>query len=184
MRKILQLLAVLVIFALMGFCTTIGGFYTHEVLVEVKSEKVDEKIPEESSEDAEQPDVAETKEVTGPGEETEASIQEAEGEGVPIEGGEPEVVSETEVVKVALGDKIFDTLHLTKIRQKFGVEFIRRFAMIAGMVLGILQGFMLTRLLKCNHRREHHHHHHHDDVDHSQAIEGYPIPRDPNRLKF
>lgn len=183
MRKILQLLAVLVIFALMGFCTTIGGFYTHEVLVEVKSEKVDEKIPEESSEDAEQPNATETEEVTEPREETEVSTQETEGEEAPVDGGEPKVVSETEVVKVALGDKIFDTLHLTKIRQKLGVEFIRRLAMITGMVLGILQGFMLTRLLKCNHHREHHRHRH-DDVDHSQAIEGYPIPRDPNRLKF
>jgi len=183
MRKILQLLAVLVIFALMGFCTTIGGFYTHEVLVEVKSEKVDEKIPEESSEDAEQPDVTENEEVTEPEEETEVATQEAEGEETPVEDRESEVIPETEVVKVALGDKIFDTLHLTKIRQKFGVEFIRRFAMIAGTVLGILQGFMLTRLLKCNHHRERRHHHY-DAIDHSQAIEGYPIPRDPNRLKF
>lgn len=165
MRKFLQLLAVLVVFALMGFCTMIGGFYNHEILVEVKLEKVDEKTPEETEQLESQEGAAEAEENT-----------------VPPETVEPEPPAETKVIKVALGDKVLEVLHLTKVKQKLGVEGIRKAMIIAVMILGMFQGFMLTRLFKCTHR--HGRHRHPDNVDYSQALEGYPIPRDPNRLKF
>ena len=107
---------------------------------------------------------------------------ETEENTVPPETVEPELPAETEGIKVALGDKVLEVLHLTKVKQKLGVEGIRRIMMIAAMILGMFQGFMLTRLLRCTHR--HGRHRHPDNVDYSQALEGYPIPRDPNRLKF
>lgn len=197
MKKFLQITVAVLVLAFIGFFGTIGAFYDDAVKIPKVSEKVES--PAETEEPAETETILEavvTEEEVGEpidlGEET------GETEEIPTEGETPTENTENtekpeEIVfeDKALGDLMLEKLGVAGMRDNLGEAAVRKIAIGILCALSILEGFMLTRVFKTNKKntdtKDKPHKHSkrkHKPEPNPNAIEGYNIPRDPNRLKF
>lgn len=199
MKKFLQITVAVFVLAFIGFFGTIGAFYDDAVKIPKVSEEVES--PAETEEPAETETILEavvTEEEVGEpidlGEET------GETEETPTEGETPTEDTENtekpeEIVfeDKALGDLMLEKLGVASMRDNLGEATIRKIAIGILCALSILEGFMLTIVFKpvkkTENKKPHGHKHRHlgrrrRPEPNPNAIEGYNVPRDPNRLKF
>lgn len=201
MRKFLQITVAVLVLAFIGFFGTIGAFYDDAVKIPKVSEEVES--PAETEEPAETETILETvvteEEVGEPvdlGEETgETEETSTEGEDPTEDTENTEKPEEIVFEDKALGDLMLEKLGVAGMRDNLGEATVRKIAIGILCALSIFEGFMLTRVFKPvkntenTEKKPHKHGHRYfgrrrRPEPNPNAIEGYNVPRDSNRLKF